>query len=655
MGILADLRYFGPSLGLGRGASLLQAKAKKAVGKSRVHRALRRGESDRALLDRLGLPAEAAARRERLQQLLEPLARLGLPDVPPDPAGVEARAEAVLAGRQVLFGREVETGWPPRWGWRWEGTENAALLAADVRSTWEIQRLQGILPLARGARLAADPGCGARYAEAYVLALFDFHRAHPGPDGLAWESALELGLRLVALVQGLALIAPSAAFAASDVALVKLVDRHARALAADLSLDKVVRGNHLLGELAGLLAAGRLFPEAAPAWWGSVPVAEILEAEILRQFHPDGVSVEQSLTYEKFVLEFLAVAGEASALRGAPFSAPVRERLAAAAAHLEAVTAPDGALPRVGDCDSGRGADWGAPDPHRPGGLPARLRRVFGPGTTGGADPPRPSGSPAEASAGGHRGPAASGAGGEAEAIHFPRGGHATIRTAAGDFLFVRGGPFGWGIPGPASHSHADLLAPVLYLGGEPVWIDPGTAGYRAPAPLRDGLRGWEAHTAPVFEPPRGPFPEGTFRWRGIAVEAALTTARDADGPEIEGEVRWGDRANPLRWHRSIRYNELHRTWLLLDRFSQSHPGPVTWAFRFAPGIQLERLDAEGSHAVMLPSGRRWRLDLTPGAGSRIEEAMVAPAYGTVVTAPVLRLRLGAPPPEFRVFLSPES
>ncbi len=423
MGILADLRYFGPSLGLGRGASLLQAKAKKAVGKSRVHRALRRGESDRALLDRLGLPAEAAARRERLQQLLEPLARLGLPDVPPDPAGVEARAEAVLAGRQVLFGREVETGWPPRWSWRWEGTENAALLAADVRSTWEIQRLQGILPLARGARLAADPGCGARYAEAYVLALFDFHRAHPGPDGLAWESALELGLRLVALVQGLALIAPSAAFAASDVALVKLVDRHARALAADLSLDKVVRGNHLLGELAGLLAAGRLFPEAAPAWWGSVPVAEILEAEILRQFHPDGVSVEQSLTYEKFVLEFLAVAGEASELRGAPFSAPVRERLAAATAHLEAVTAPDGALPRVGDCDSGRGADWGAPDPHRPGGLPARLRRVFGPGTTGGADPPRPSGSPAEASAGGHRGPAASGAGGKRRRSTSPGGG----------------------------------------------------------------------------------------------------------------------------------------------------------------------------------------------------------------------------------------
>ncbi len=57
----------------------------------------------------------------------------------------------------------------------------------------------------------------------------------------------------------------------------------------------------------------------------------------------------------------------------------------------------------------------------------------------------------------------------------------------------------------------------------------------------------------------------------------------------------------------------------------------------------------------MLPSGKRWHLDLTPGGGSRIEEATVAPAYGTVVTGPVLRLRLGAPPTEFKVFLTPES
>jgi hypothetical protein len=655
MGFLADLRYFGPRLGMGRGASLLETKVRKAARKSRVHRALRRGEADRALLSRLGLPEDAGARRERLRKRLEPMTALGLPDGPPDAGAVEACAEAVLAGRELLFGREVETGWPPRWDWRWEGTESAALLAADLRSTWEVQRLQGILPLARAARLAADSERRVRYAEAYVRALLDFYRAQPGPAGTAWESALELGLRLTAVAQGLVLVAGSEAFAASDVVLVKLVDRHARALAADLSLDKVVRGNHLLGELAGLLTAGRLFPEAAPAWWDEVPVAEVLEAEILRQFHPDGVSVEQSLTYEKFVLEFLVVAGEASALRGAPFSGPVRERMLAAARHLEVATAPDGTLPRVGDCDSGRGADWGEDDPHRPGGLPARIRRVFGPAGSGGPAPAAPSGSPAEASAGGHRGPAETGTPGGATAVHFPQGGHAVVLTPGGDFLFIRGGPFGWGIPGPASHSHADLLAPVLHLGGEPVWIDPGTAGYRVPAPLRDGLRGWEAHTAPAFEPPRGPAPAGTFRWRDITLVASLEAKPGPQGPEIDGEVRWEDRSNPLRWRRCIRYNQLEKAWLLLDRFSQSHPGPVTWAFRFAPGIQLERLGTGGVYRVTLPSGRRWRLELSPGEGARIEEAPVAPAYGTIVTAPVLRLRLGAPPPELRVFLTAEA
>ena len=92
-------------------------------------------------------------------------------------------------------------------------------------------------------------------------------------------------------------------------------------------------------------------------------VRELLQSEILEQFHSDGVSVEQSLTYEKFILEFLVVAGEASAIGGEPFSEPVRRRLLDSATHLETVTAPDGLLPQVGDCDSGRGADWGDPDP----------------------------------------------------------------------------------------------------------------------------------------------------------------------------------------------------------------------------------------------------------------------------------------------------
>jgi len=234
----------------------------------------------------------------------------------------------------------------------------------------------------------------------------------------------------------------------------------------------------------------------------------------------------------------------------------------------------------------------------------------------------------------------------------FPDGGHVVVRD--GDsYLFLRGGPFGHGIPGPASHSHADLLAPVLYLDGEAVLVDPGVYGYAVGPTLRDGLRGWQAHTAVAFEAVAGPIPAGTFRWRRIPSPARLTGEITSEGVLVEGEVRRGPRGNPLLWHRSIHYNQLRRIWLILDRFSQTATGPVNWAFRFAPGVGLEQTDVAGVYRVVLPSGRMWRLTLDPVGEIVVEDGWIAPAYGSMVTAPILRRRLGTPPSDARAEFAP--
>jgi hypothetical protein len=638
VGFLDDLVYFGPALSPGRALALARAKIAKARLTRATAAALRRSEPDGVLFDRVGLPQTIDLRVNALRDAFTSLAAVSLPgDVEPagDVASTEVvrvgdvlkRAEAVLSGKQMLFGREIELGWPPRWDWRWDGLPEAASFAADRRSTWEAQRLQGLLPLARAAAAESAERAGAndRFARAYIDGVLDFARHHPGPDGLAWESALEVGLRLVSLAQGLPRIAGSDAFEERHVEVVRMLDRHARWLAADLSLDKVVRGNHLLGELTGLCAAGWLLPDARATWWRGLDVPALLEAEILAQFHADGVSVEQSLTYEKFVLEFVVFAGALGAVRGEPFRAEVRERLGAALDHLQACTAPDGTLPRVGDCDSGRGADWGDSDPHRPAGFVGGARRVLR------VPPP------------------------DADASllrRFPDGGHVVVRD--GDsYLFLRGGPFGHGIPGPASHSHADLLAPVLYLDGEAVLIDPGVYGYAVGEALRDGLRGWQAHSAVAFDVVAGPIPAGTFRWRRIPLPARLTGEITSEGVLVKGEVRRGPRGNPLLWHRSIHYNQLRRTWLILDRVSQTASGPFDWAFRFAPGVRLEQTDASGVYRVVLPSGRAWRLTLDPVGEIVVEEGWIAPAYGSMVTAPILRRRLGTPPSDARAEFAP--
>ena len=597
MGFLADVRYFRSSLSPASAWRLALQKFKKRERKRRLGRMLAASEPDPAFFSRLGLPENKLERLQALGEVWAPLASSTVlrPHISP------AAADRVLSGFQDLFGQELHVGWPPRWNWRWDGTENETIFARDVRSTWEVERLQGILPLAMAAH-GTDGAEGERYAAAYLDALDDFHRQHFGPHGIAWSSALELGLRVTALAQGLPFVFESAPFRERHALPLRMLDRHARWLAADLSLDKVVRGNHLLGELAGLLVAGHLLPSARKAWWGDVPVRSLLESEILRQFHEDGVSVEQSLTYEKFILEFLTVAGEFARVRKEPFAHAVQERLSRAAMHLECVTAPDGSLPRVGDCDSGRGA-LDHEDPHRPQTAIGRARQVFGTGDVASHKPTQV----------------------------YPLGGHIVFAPRAGDFLFVRGGPFGWGVAGPAAHSHADWLSPVLYLDNEPVLIDPGVFGYDIGMDLRNAFRTWESHSTIVPGAGRGPLPAGLFRWSSMNARSELRALENG----VAGRVTWTD-GEPLLWHRSIGYNQLRRGWRIEDRVEGASSEPLRFSLHFAPGTSLETGQGPGDLGVRLRSGRILPLGFEPSSDPEVGTGWVAPAYGRRETGLVL-------------------
>lgn len=613
MGFLEDLRYFGPGLPPVRALELGGRKLLKAARKRRLKARLA-VESAASVPARLGLPAGAPERVAALRERWAPLA--GHPALAIDPRHatpdvLRARADHVRAGYQLLFGRRIEVGWPPRWAWRWQGTPQAETFAADVRSTWELQRLFGLLPLAREAA-DADRVRAEAAATAYLEAVLGFHRGHREPAGLAWASALEVGLRLVALAQGLPFVVRSEAFARHETALLEMLDRHGRWLAVDLSLDKVVRGNHLLGELAGLVAAGALFAPL-PEWARSA--REVLQTEILRQIHPDGVSVEQSLTYEKFILEFLVVAGGLSAAAGAPFDAPVRERLRAQIDHLRAVTTPAGGVPHVGDCDSGRGADWGEPDPDRTPDLLRRAQEVFGP-------VPEPETPP--------------------WVRLFPQGGHAVVRPAPGDYAFLRAGPFGWGKRGPASHSHRDRLCPVLWVGGEPLLVDPGVYGYRVGRRDRDADRVARAHSGVDVVDALGPRPDGTFRWRDFGGEARLEPA-PGDALGVSASLVWPSRGGALLWHRSLRYNVLDDTWSIADRLSGPWTGPVTWSWVLAPGVRVEPSGEGGRYRLTLPSGRCRVLVVEDPVRGGPEPGWLATAYGERVRTVVLRWQQDTP------------
>ncbi len=118
-------------------------------------------------------------------------------------------------------------------------------------------------------------------------------------------------------------------------------------------------GNHLLTHAAGLLYIGRLMPGLACTDRWAKRGERILHSEVLRQFHADGGTYEQSTAYHLFALD--VVLSYALLLRGQGVSLPnaVAERIRTAARFAAAIARPDGSIPILGDDDSGRFHRWG--------------------------------------------------------------------------------------------------------------------------------------------------------------------------------------------------------------------------------------------------------------------------------------------------------
>lgn len=167
----------------------------------------------------------------------------------------------------------------------------------DIKYAWERQRLQYLQPL---AVLGTHPG----REEAAALALH--HLEHwldynPPYKGIAWCSGIELALRAFSMLWVSSLLGNHMPSSLSD----KLWDSlYAHGVWLKRFPSKYSSANnHLIAEAFGLFMLGHLFEQ--PSWhrYGK----QVLEEQVAKQFHPDGIGAEQSPTYSAFTLELYAV------------------------------------------------------------------------------------------------------------------------------------------------------------------------------------------------------------------------------------------------------------------------------------------------------------------------------------------------------------
>ncbi len=490
----------------------------------------------------------------------------------------------ILAGRWRAFGHVLMyVNDPPNWfmdhaarrdvtttrhGFR--ANHRSLPDGCDIKLVWELSRWHSLVRLAQSAWIAGDATAAAK-----MLQWFEhWRRQNPPYIGWNWTSALESGLRLLNLSWIDALLAGTTIDwdrAAWDRLRERLLAPHVWFTWRHRSYGSSAN-NHLLGELAGLIAAITRWP-ALEHWGPKLDELHALwEREVLAQFAPDGGNREQALNYQLFSWELCWHSRNALLAAGRSISPDVEERLRRAADFFVAIQSPTDPWD-YGDSDSALAVPLFADDTRAghewlewladPTGSPS-LRWWLG-------EPP----APMEPTAWVRPAPAD-------QWMVFPDTGQAV--SWSGRWL-ARWDLSPLGYLSTAAHGHLDALHVSLWLGGVALVVDPGTGAYYGDVRLRTWLASWLAHNGPHVPGVEFPTRLGPFLWEN---HHAQPTWRPLDERTLAAELAMPHGKSSRQIRRLL--GDGRDGWRIEDHFehgpeSDAQEFRVCW--QFAPGTRL--------------------------------------------------------------------
>jgi hypothetical protein len=408
-----------------------------------------------------------------------------------------------------------------------------------------------------------------------------------------------------------------------------MLNAHAAWLARYPSLFSSAN-NHLVAEAGGLFAIGSLAPELPEAATWRAMGREHLEREAARQITADGVGLEQSPSYQAYIMEWLLVARRIASATGQRLNPVIDQRLLAGAEFLATILDRCGNHPRFGDDDEGTVLRQDLGRERLPLAIAGTTGALFGSGSSchpeyhldlrarmlGASSLPTKNWRPVSTT--------------------FAEGGYTLMR--AGELMAL----FDHGLLGytyTAGHGHADTLAVWLHVGGTPLLVDAGTFRYNYDAGWREHFRGTAAHNTIMIDGLDQSEQIGPFNWgrraRGHLLSAELED-RPAATASHDGYALLG-----ITHERSVSLDE--NTFRVMDRVLGSGSHHIRLTLQFAPGFEVEtagagrwRVSSEHGPSVLVEVSRLplaahvEEQTLVPGPGA------VSPRYNELIAAPAL-------------------
>ncbi len=411
----------------------------------------------------------------------------------------------------------------------------------DVKIVWEINRFKDLPVLAEATLITKDK----KYADEVERRLLSWIECNPFGNSVNWSSPLELGIRIISWSVSLRLLSGAGFRVDENPAIQRSVYEHAAYLATALSTDKIVRSNHLIGEVTGLYVVSSLF-DYNGATEHREQAKAILHDSVLKQTYPDGVSSESSGWYHGFVTDFAEVAARVAKANGDIFSHEYLSRLENMIIYKNSLLGADGII-KYGDFDNGKAIE-----------LPSKWRdAVLGV-------------SPVTST--------------ERKNL-FNDAKHISVKLDSNE-LFFRAGEFGWGGDGFSSHAHDDFLAPVVSIFRHPILVDSGTYVYNGDAENRDKYRVASYHNTVIIGDTSSAVLKPSFGWQKVRPDAWIDFFTENDD-EVIAEACFGEsKGQHLR-----RFRLTKELFTLEDHFELRSGKAVHWHFHFHPRWRIEKLD----------------------------------------------------------------
>jgi hypothetical protein len=465
-------------------------------------------------------------------------------------------------------------------------------LVGNCKTIWEFARHKHLVSYAEMYAITGDE----IFADKIVAHVDSWIEQNPYGLGVHWCSSLEVSLRVIAWSfchhimrtrdpKGLQMrCADPEKFGVS-------VFQHVYFIVHYLSRYSSAN-NHLIGELAGVWIACKLFDlgDSGEKW--SMQAKRELEAEARKQVYSDGVSKEQAAYYHLWVLEYLLTVWVVGERYGDRFSGEFSLTISKMNDFIKSIRPMRGKVPQIGDSDDGMVLSFDQfmqSDPYEE--LTQTVDAFKATSVEAACGKSRKAFWLEQAlTKNGKLLSTLPSTDDQRNRLRlYPEGGYAVIADDPLHLVFDAGS---LGYPSIAAHGHADALSVCIAWKG--VWwlVDPGTYCYHTQPVWRDYFRSTGAHNTVCVNGLDQSRIGGAFLW--LKHSNARLEKLDDDGSGelvLTGAVEGYSKETGVHRRRVVYLSE-EKTVEVQDKIENLVHGEFEVRFHFHPSIQCQQTDS---------------------------------------------------------------